>query len=181
MDILKLIWQHVSDKTPIDSDGWTPLDHAAYNGRLNTYEWIASNLNSINPRNEDGWTPLDLAAKRGHLKLCDYILANIEEKNPSNRWGQTALHSAAKNGHLEVYKLISELSDDKNPPQNDGQTPLHFASAMGRYFITFTIFTEFSMKLFSQCTQYYYSIYLAACQRVKDLSSQKHSWYRQES
>ena len=82
MEIFKLIFDRVQDKEPEDTDGRTPLHHAARCGSLEVSKLLIEELDNKNPRDSKGWTPLHCAAQNGHEEICDLIASRVLDKNP---------------------------------------------------------------------------------------------------
>lgn len=58
-----------------DSDGYTPLHRACYNGRTNVVRVLLQRGADVAARTEDGWQPLHCACRWG-----EYIALNIDAK-----------------------------------------------------------------------------------------------------
>ena len=73
-----VVW--ILDKEPSlvncrDSDGYTPLHRACYNGHMNVVRILLQRGADVDARTEDGWQPLHCACRWG-----EYIALNIDFK-----------------------------------------------------------------------------------------------------
>ena len=96
-----------------------PLEIAAQNGCLNSYEYIAKKTQEYNPRLLNGTTPFHLAADCGQFQICKFLIQNNLDKNPANDYGITPLHSAAKKGHFKICKLLIETLKSRSIKPED--------------------------------------------------------------
>lgn len=94
-----------------DSDGQTPLAHAAANGRQQTVELLLSEGNAdvekVDKRNVLSPPPLPV------LMLCNLFFFNLVGASP--------LYLAAYNGHTEVIEILLEHGAEINKG-NAGKT-----------------------------------------------------------
>ena len=123
----KLIIDRISDLSPRDIDGSTPLHYAAQYENFDACKLFIARLEDKNPKDDYGDTPLHTAAVYGHLSICKLIMANISDKYPKNQIGATPLHDAAEHGHLEICKLMAKDMADIHAKDNNGKTPYDMA------------------------------------------------------
>ena len=57
-----------------DNRGWTPLHHAAWNGRSVVATLLLDRGAEVNGKNNRGWTPLDYATWKGHADVVALLL-----------------------------------------------------------------------------------------------------------
>ena len=57
-----------------DSDDWTPLHYAAYQGHVGMIELLVSSNSNVNRGNLKGFTPLFYAAQQGHIEAVRLLL-----------------------------------------------------------------------------------------------------------
>lgn len=79
----------ILDKEPLlvnckDSDGYTPLHRASYNGHANVVRVLLQRGADVDARTEDGWQPLHCTCRWG-----EYIALNI-----ITNWGETEMGKA---------------------------------------------------------------------------------------
>jgi len=56
-----------------DTNGWTPLHIAAYNGHKDVVELLLANKAEVNAKDNSGVTPLHLAAGNRHKDVADLL------------------------------------------------------------------------------------------------------------
>ena len=118
-------------KNPKDTEGNTPLHHAARKGNFEVFLLIKEKVDDINPKNEHGNTPLHRAALSDDdsaKKIVELIQTNVIEKNPENILGITPLHNAALSGRLDIFQFIYKNAANQNPVDCYGETPFHKAA-----------------------------------------------------
>ena len=70
-----MITENLEDKNPKDSNGFTPLHHAALNGHLDICKLIMEQVENQNPGNVYGDTPFHWAAGNNQLDVCKLFFA----------------------------------------------------------------------------------------------------------
>ncbi|KAM9444851.1 ankyrin repeat and SAM domain-containing protein 1A isoform 3-T3 [Clarias gariepinus] len=148
------IWR-VPNVNCVDSNGYTPLHHAALNGHSEVVELLLKNDAVTNVADYKGCYPLHLAAWKGdqrivrllihkgtsYPKLNEQTLDHREFKrcgpfdpyiNAKNNDNETALHCAAQYGHSEVVRVLLEELTDPTMRNNRFETPLDLAALYGR-------------------------------------------------
>ena len=83
-DTLQTIFDQNADINIIDSNGWTALHHAAYNGDLQSVNQLKEAQAEINPYSNQFKTPLHFAAMNNYDKIVESLLganALIEAKD----------------------------------------------------------------------------------------------------
>ena len=131
LEIIENILEVETIKNPKDTEGNTPLHHAARKGNFEAFLLIKEKVDGINPKNEHGNTPLHRAALSeidGAKKIVELIQKNVIEKNPENILGITPLHNAALSGRLDIFQYIYNNAENQNPIDCHGETPLHKAA-----------------------------------------------------
>jgi ankyrin repeat protein len=115
-----------------DTDGRTPLSHAA---ELDLVEIIQLLLNSkadINLEDKRGRTPLLWAAQTGHQTIVSKLLASagVNVDYPDSD-GRTPLSHAAELGPAGIVQLLLDSNADINLKDKRGRTPLLWATQEG--------------------------------------------------
>ena len=117
-----------------DSEGWTPLSHAVYNGHETAVKLLLER-NDIEADVKDKWgeTPLSWAAARGHETVVRLLLERDDVKaSVKDKWGQTPLSCAAQDGRETVVRLLLERHDVEADSKDESkQTPLSYAARCG--------------------------------------------------
>jgi ankyrin repeat protein len=133
LEVFKMMFVAVDEKSPLDTLRYTPFHYAAMSGRLDVCKFIIENKVDPNIRGTDGETPLHLAAQSGHLTAFKFLFHVVNNKNPLTDFKCTPLHYAAESGHVEVCKFILEnVEDSLNSKNDDGKTPLDEAREEGQ-------------------------------------------------
>ena len=132
--------------TKDDSNGYSPLHHAAEIGHLTICLLMLQKMKDKCPKTKLGCTPLHIAAYLGHSGVFLLLMGYCMDKNPKDSdLGRTPLHWAAKKGHLRICELIIDNAEDKNPKTLNGITPLHLAARYGHFEICQLIIENISL------------------------------------
>ena len=136
-----------------DSNKFTPLHIASYQGYFEIVNYLLSKGANIECQAIDKYTPLHFAARVDQRNIVEYLAsygAKIEFHEES-----TPLYIASQNGYLEIVKyLISQGANIECQARNN-LTPLHIASHQGYLNINTTDDI--------QQTAYFYSIPKIQC------------------
>ena len=98
-----------------DSDGATPLHHAAERGFTNVALVLLAVDANVNARKRDGVTPLHVASALGRKSMVDLLLANKADVTAKDKKGRTAAAFARASGHPDIVELLSELPQPAQP------------------------------------------------------------------
>lgn len=138
----------------VDSEGATPLHHAAERGSLSLTETLISAGADVSAHDSSGQTPLDRALHAGPMKpapaddvvsllrqsgaavdlctlaalgdthACQALITSGETADTRDARGCTALFRAVHNNRLTTVQLLLRAGADPNAASDDGQTPL---------------------------------------------------------
>ncbi|XP_076874984.1 ankyrin repeat and SAM domain-containing protein 1A isoform X3 [Brachyhypopomus gauderio] len=149
------IWR-VPNVNCVDSNGYTPLHHAALNGHSGVVEVLLRNEAQANVADGKGCYPLHLAAWKGDECIVRLLIhqgpsypklneqSSLDPRefkrsgpfdpyiNAKNNDNETPLHCAAQYGHSEVVRLLLEELTDPTMRNNRFETPLDLAALYGR-------------------------------------------------
>ncbi|XP_060794566.1 ankyrin repeat and SAM domain-containing protein 1A-like isoform X7 [Neoarius graeffei] len=128
------IWR-VPNVNCVDSNGYTPLHHAALNGHSEVVELLLKNDAVTNVADNKGCYPLHLAAWKGDQRIVRLLIhkgTSYPKLNEQNNDNETALHCAAQYGHSEVVRVLLEELTDPTMRNNRFETPLDLAALYGR-------------------------------------------------
>jgi ankyrin repeat protein len=129
--LLNTIFRNNADTNIIDSNGWTPLHHAAYNGDVLSVTALRDNRAEINAISNQFRTPLHMAANNNHVEIVRILLeagADIEAKDEH---GCTPLHIACKKGSQDCVELLLREGAKLTAVDERQWSPLHYASYNG--------------------------------------------------
>lgn len=154
VEVIRFLVSVGGDPETIDSNGWTPLHHAAF--ECHSTEAVELLLSSSTyckyAVNKQGKTAFALAVEKDHSHLYDMLqlgdalqrAARIGDVNAMKRCiaeggkvngrdqnGWTPLHRAAFKGKLEIVKLLLNNGAQVDVVDDGGQTPLHRAVEAG--------------------------------------------------
>ena len=110
-NLIKLIMENSEDKNPVDINGLSALENAAFFNKAAIYQLIMDYNEDKNPTIEypidpENTSPLHLAASLGNFEVCKLIIGNIQDPNPTSYLGETPLGIARQKGHGKICRLI---------------------------------------------------------------------------
>ncbi|KJE89149.1 fetal globin inducing factor [Capsaspora owczarzaki ATCC 30864] len=109
-----------------DTDGYTPIHRASYNGHIKTIELLLAHKADPTALTNDGWLPLHCAAKWGFAGVVQMLLnLGAGSVNATTHGGQTPLHLAAasgERGYNVIMLLISWPHVQLNARNSQGDT-----------------------------------------------------------
>ncbi len=109
---LQTIIESKANVDNMDSNGWTALHHAAYNGDFESAQILIQGGANLNSYSNQQKTPLHFAAFNNHKHIIQLLLVNNAEIEWMDEHKCTPLHLACKKGHLESVALL--LSNGAN-------------------------------------------------------------------
>ena len=118
-----------------DSDQYTPLHRASYNGHTDTVEYLISNGARVDARTVDGWQPLHSACRWNNTAVADLLLQNGALVNAQTHGKQTPLHLAASNDRARetLILLLAHPALQPHLVNGQGDTALEVAERSGRF------------------------------------------------
>lgn len=136
-----------ADVCAADSNGWTPLHHAADKGWLDICKILLSKGANVDAKdNSNGWTPLHRTVDKGLIDICKILLgkgASVDAKDnsgltplyyvvASDFWGLGDRFSISD--HLGVGRLLVDKGANVNAKDKEGNTLLHYTAKDGRLY-----------------------------------------------
>ena len=123
--VLERLLQKPRNPNDTNSDGETPLFHAAEQGHVRLMEiLLEAGAKTDQPEFARGWTPLMSAAAQGHLDTVCCLVEAGAAQDKTNAHGGTPLLVAAGNGHLDIVRFLVESGAAKDQAENNGATLL---------------------------------------------------------
>ena len=147
MDLVRELHSHCGDDiitNTTDSDLYTPLHRACYNGHTEVVEYLLSNGAKIDAQTIDGWQPLHCACRWNKTNVADILLQNGALINAQTHGKQTPLHLASSNDHARETLLLLLTHPDLQPHlvNSQGDTALDIARRCGNYGHLFVMVEE---------------------------------------
>lgn len=112
-----------------DSNGATPLHHAAFNGHTKALRALLNAGADVNAADSDGCTATHNAAFNGHTTSLRSLIehgANVNHKDSHD--DSTALHKAAFNGHQACLQVLLDAGADLFAMDSEGLSALQKAA-----------------------------------------------------
>ena len=146
LEAVQLIHTHCGPEIihTTDSDHYTALHRASYNGHTAVVEYLLTHGASVDSRTVDGLTPLHSACRWNKARVASLLLQNGAKVNCKSYGGQTPLHLAAVNDHarntLELLLRHRELDSELRTGQGD--TAFELAERNGKCSYLFQVGEE---------------------------------------
>jgi ankyrin repeat protein len=116
-----------------DTDGRTPLSHAAELGLAEIVQLLLDSNADINLEDKRGQTPLLWATQNGRENIVSELLASAGvDVDHSDSNGRAALSYAAELGYASVVQTLVSAHAYVNSKDNTGRTPLIWATVTRR-------------------------------------------------
>lgn len=115
-----------------DTDGFSPLHHAALNGNVEVISLLLESQAMVDIRDQKGMRPLHYAAWQGKSEPMKLLLKSGSSVNGQSDEGQIPLHLAAQHGHYDVSEMLLQHQSNPCIVDNAGKTPLDLACEFGR-------------------------------------------------
>src|SRR3982750_561092 len=114
---------------PYSSDGWPPLQLAAFFGHTKIAEALLARGGDVvaRSRNSNGNTPLHAALAGNHKFVAGLLLGSGADVNAADAAGWRPLHLAAANNNLDAIKTLIAQGADVVAANGEGKTPLSLA------------------------------------------------------
>jgi hypothetical protein len=130
VNILSLLIEHGADMESqfINHNNATPLNLAAWDGRLEVGQCLLDHGADINARDGQRNTPLIRAVYRGRVEFTRMLIERGAVIDARGDWDKTSLHWAARDGRTEIARLLLEHGADVNARDKNGETPSQFGS-----------------------------------------------------
>ncbi|KAJ3652473.1 hypothetical protein Zmor_018434 [Zophobas morio] len=119
--IVKLLLTNGAKANIYNTEKWTPLFVASYNGHHQVVELLIDG-SDLNASDKYEWTPLHSASFSGYEKICDTLVKHGADLNVTEKYGWTPLHTASYSGHPNIVKLLLKNGAEINARDKYGWT-----------------------------------------------------------
>ncbi|KAI1283217.1 Ankyrin repeat domain-containing protein 49 [Halotydeus destructor] len=121
-----------------DSDGYTPLHRASYNGHLEVAKLLIDRGANVKSKTNNGWTPLHSASKWAHCQLASLLLDNGAKADCVTDNGSTPLHLACEQKTKAIIEMLLYHPNSDLSAKNDvGDTAFDIARRSGPFYKLF--------------------------------------------
>ncbi|MFP7726576.1 ankyrin repeat domain-containing protein [Lysobacter sp. D1-1-M9] len=130
-DAVMTLLANGADPRAVDSDGNTPLHHAARSSDPGVAALLRDAAAELDPLNHDGLSPLGVACASGNWRLARFLLERGAKTDPAD--GQPALLAAAggEDDDAAGIHLLLKQKAKINARNRDGRSALHEAAFGG--------------------------------------------------
>jgi len=128
---LERIFKCKADVNMLDSNGWTALHHAAFNGDLTSVDQLLVQHANVDSFSNQYKTPLHFAALNNHAHVVASLLESGCNPEAKDEQQCTPLHLACKKGGQECLELLLRRGANLMAPDNRQWTALHYAAYNG--------------------------------------------------
>lgn len=137
-DVIMLLCELGADPTQRDTDGMTPLHHAAKHGcTAAAAQLLFFDPSTINLRDEQGYSPVFVACMHQHHTTLSLLLEARADPNvmadPVNTTCTSPLHYAANEPDPKAVELLTRHGADVDRVNDERVTPLMLACGSQRY------------------------------------------------
>ena len=115
----------------LDSNGWTALHHAAYNGDIDSATTLLAKNASVSAYSNLGKTALHFAAMRNHTEVIRLLIKNKAVLEAKDVQECTPLHLACKKGCNEAVSMLLAYESNIYALDERKWTPLHYSAYNG--------------------------------------------------
>eukprot|EP00357_Protocruzia_adherens_P026946 CAMPEP_0115040618 /NCGR_PEP_ID=MMETSP0216-20121206/44938_1 /TAXON_ID=223996 /ORGANISM="Protocruzia adherens, Strain Boccale" /LENGTH=639 /DNA_ID=CAMNT_0002421897 /DNA_START=94 /DNA_END=2014 /DNA_ORIENTATION=+ len=130
--VLKTVLDCGADVDKVDSNGWTALHHAAFNGEIGTVSMLLDQNAETSPYSNKRQTPLHLAALANHPEIIKILLQNAANVEALSGEKSTPLLYASKKGNVEALECLLTSGANLYAVDFRGWNALHYASFHGQ-------------------------------------------------
>jgi ankyrin repeat protein len=136
--VIKLLVAHNADVNAKGPNDWTPLHHAAHDGRLDLVDALLAAGNSgkvkvnVVAQTDMGATPMFLAAQNCHREVVERFATYSSTLTTRQKDGWAPIHVAASLGHVTILEaLLANSAALVDYSSAGGLTSLHIAAQFG--------------------------------------------------
>ncbi|MBF0432269.1 MAG: ankyrin repeat domain-containing protein [Fibrobacteria bacterium] len=132
-DIALLLLEYGADVHAWDSNSWSALHYAAWQGLSDIARALLDHGADVEFITRHGWTPLGVAILRGHLNLMRLFVARDAYVIALPRGVMSYASVAVRTKNYKVLDEFARLADvlDTDTPDRYGWTPLELAASRG--------------------------------------------------
>lgn len=129
---VKLLIEAGADASRMYHGAWTPLALAAYCGKVEVVQFLATVADINQPCGSIGrTTAANFAAEEGHTAVVRCLIEAGVKVQQADIFGSSLLHNAAKDGHADLVSYLLSVGANKEAVTAKGVSPLQLAAAYG--------------------------------------------------
>eukprot|EP00112_Aurelia_sp_Birch-Aquarium-sp1_P013468 Seg286.1 transcript_id=Seg286.1/GoldUCD/mRNA.D3Y31 product="Ankyrin repeat domain-containing protein 49" protein_id=Seg286.1/GoldUCD/D3Y31 len=113
-----------------DTDGYTALHRASYNGHTDMMTFLISVGADVAAKTENCWQPLHCACRWNHVDAALLLLQSNADINCQSKGGQTPLHLASTTPDHKTTLEMLLLQENINPTLKNGANETAFDIAL---------------------------------------------------
>jgi len=121
----------VNKNNEIISESLSTLSAAAFNGAVNTFEFLISNGSDIELKDSKGRTCVHYAAAGGHIEILQFLVNQNAKIDVRDEKGRTAIFYSAAFGQFNTFSWLWANGASINDTDIDGTTLLHCSCLKG--------------------------------------------------
>lgn len=129
--VLDKIIECNAEPDTLDSNGWTALIHACYNGDEQSAKRLLEAGASVREFSNSGKQALHFAASKGFVPCIQLLLNSRASIEAVDNLHCTALHYACKYGHIKAIDILLDRGANIYACDERDWTPLHYAAYNG--------------------------------------------------
>jgi ankyrin repeat protein len=120
-----------ADMDILDSNGWTALHHAAYNGDIDSATILLDSGAKVDEYSNAQRTALHFAAAKNFVNIIELLISRSADIEAADINHATPLHFACKKGSLESVRLLLNKKANLYALDHRDWSPLHYAAYNG--------------------------------------------------
>ncbi|XP_071851375.1 uncharacterized protein [Apostichopus japonicus] len=130
-EVVRVLLDHRADPSSTDSEGRTPLHHAAASPSSVAHRitlLLMKDRESLVAQDENSVAPIHVASRHGQVEVVVSLLDNGVDINARGQAGATPLHVSASAGQLLIAHTLLDRGADVTLVDDRGNTPMDLAN-----------------------------------------------------
>lgn len=105
LELIQLLHEDGTSINHTDSDGYSPLHRASYNGCIDCAKYLVRHGANIEAKTNDDWTPLHCAVRWNNIDIAEFLIKSGADINAKSDGGNTPLHIVSSNGRYNETSI----------------------------------------------------------------------------